>query len=164
MVKAPDSSSGHLCWREFDPHRMYFFEGWVLKKWRSRVSTLCLTHAKRALYHLSYTPSTLCTSMHKTHVQIPSREVFLQICLSVIHRAESWDFFRKWVFACQTETQTFRQVQCAEPWWLAWCVVIPEAVTEETDFLVPKIHCLNKLRDKSRTCVGFCACKSAVSC
>ena len=45
-------------------------------------------------------------------------------------------------------------------------VVIPEAVTEETDFLVPKMHCLNKLRDKSRTdidCVGFCACESAVS-
>ena len=28
VVKAPDSSSGQLCWREFDPHRMYFFEGW----------------------------------------------------------------------------------------------------------------------------------------
>ena len=25
VVKAPDSSSGQLCWREFDPHRMYFF-------------------------------------------------------------------------------------------------------------------------------------------
>ena len=32
VVKAPDSSSGQLCWREFDPHRMYFFEGWVSKK------------------------------------------------------------------------------------------------------------------------------------
>ena len=44
--------------------------------------------------------------------------------------------------------------------------VVCEAVTEETDFLVPKMHCLNKLRDKSRTdidCVGFCACESAVS-
>ena len=25
VVKAPDSSSGQLCWREFDPRRMYFF-------------------------------------------------------------------------------------------------------------------------------------------
>jgi hypothetical protein len=23
VVKAPDSSSGQLCWREFEPHRMY---------------------------------------------------------------------------------------------------------------------------------------------
>ena len=30
-------------------------------------------------------------------------------------------------------------------------MLIREAVTEETNFLVPTIHCLNKLRGKSRT-------------
>ena len=75
--------------------------------------------------------------------------------------------FQKMTFCpSNSETQTFRHVQCAEPWRLEWCVLIPEAVTQETNFLIPKMHCLNKLRGKSRTgidCVGFCAWWSAVS-
>ena len=75
--------------------------------------------------------------------------------------------FQKMSFCpSNSETQTFRHVQCAEPWRLEWCVPIPEAVTQETNFLIPKIHCLNKLRGESRTgidCVSFCACESAVS-
>ena len=136
-----------------------FLKGEFQKKWRSRVS-IPVPHA------LSYTlypvhPSRCTKPMFKS----PHGKFFCK--LPECHPpSRIMRIFQKMSFCPpNSETQTFRQVQCAEP-WLAWCVVIPEAVTEETDFLVPKINCLNKLRDKSRTdidCVGFCACESAVS-
>jgi hypothetical protein len=97
VAKALDSGSSQLCWRGFDPHRMYFYVSkshvffyfafftvkisprgdsnpqppdpksdalsiaplrqiWNEKSGGAGYRSLCLTHAKRALYHLSYTP------------------------------------------------------------------------------------------------------------
>ena len=78
--------------------------------------SLCLTHAKRALYHLSYTPSTLRTS-RCTKPMFKSRHGKFFANLPECHPpSRIMRFFQKKSFCPpNSETQTFRQVQCAEP-------------------------------------------------
>ena len=99
-------------------------------------------------------------------VQIPAWEVFCKFAWLSSTEQNHANFAENEFLPSNSETQTFRHVQCAEPWRLEWCVLIPEAVTQETNFVIPNMHCLNKLLGKSRAgidCVGFCACESAVS-
>ena len=128
--------------------------------------SLCLTHAKMRSTIWATPPLPCAHRDVQNPCSNPVMESFFANLPECHPPSRIMRFLQKMSFCSpNSETQTFRQVQCAEPWWLA-CVVIPEAVTEKSDFLVPKIHCLNKLRYKSRTeidCVGFYACESAVS-